>query len=171
MEKSIMRGIVVVFLLLISLKAISGEYAYKELYLDIPDGEVTGGGIANIPPYDILLLRGEGWGMGFGDAGFMKNCLSILKDIDNSISCEEQDRIQMLDNLIKENSQVTGILFSSSPNEKINRQEFKKYILYSSGGLHKYSIAVLVEKKTGKTIEIKGKFSAKHLKWLRLEPL
>ncbi len=106
-----------------------------------------------------------------GDSRFMKHCLSIYQDIDKTISCKEQNRINMIDKLVEDNSQITEILFSSEPNSKINRKEFKDYILYSSVGLNKFSIAILVEKQTGKTTEITGAFSNEHLKWLRLEPL
>ena len=51
----------------------AAEYAYKTLMLDIPDCEVTGGGIVNIPPYDSLFLSGKNWDMGFDDHLFTKN--------------------------------------------------------------------------------------------------
>ncbi len=166
-----MKNIVLALFLFIPLTTYSLEYVYKELTLDIPDCEVTGGGIANVSPYDILLLSGKNWDMGFGDAGFMKDCLLISEKLGNTISCKEQDRIQMLDDVIIEDSQAARAFFIRQPNDIINRQEFKNYILYSSVGQNKYSIAILVAKKTGKTTEIKGKFGDKHLKWLRLEPL
>ncbi len=172
MKNSILKSIFLVsfLLLLIPSSAYSSEYVYKALTLDIPDCEVTGGGIANLPPYDSLLLSGKDWHMGFVDSGFMRHC-RLISEIDSTVSCERQDRIQMLDQLIKENSPATQILFLSLPGDNIKRQEFKDYILYSSTGLNKQSMAILVDKRTKKTTEISGKFNDSQLKWLRLKPL
>ncbi len=171
MKNSTMKNIIFTMFLSVALNINASEYVYKDIYLDIPDCEVTGGGIANLPPYDVLWFSGKNWDMGFGDAGFKEKCQFISENIDNTISCEEKDRIQMINALITENSKATQVLFSNLLNEEIKRQEFKNYILYSSVGKDKYSIAILVKKETGKTTEIKGKFGDKHLKWLRLEPL
>ncbi len=122
-------------------------------------------------PYNSLLLRGEDWYMIFNDVKFMKNCLTVAEKRDHIISCDEQNRIRMLDKVSVDNSKITQVFFASLPEDKIKRQEFKRYVLYSSASLDKYSVAMLVEKDTGKTTEIEGKFSEEHLKWLRLEPL
>ena len=167
---SFTKNIFLSLFLFIPLTANSLEYVYKELVLDIPDCEVTGGGIANIKPYDTLFLSGKNWSMGLGDSGFIKDC-AFAENIDNSISCDEQNRIQMLDRITKENTTAARVLFSAQSDDKIKRQEFLNYILYSSASLNKYSVAILVEKLTGKTVVITGKFNDKHLNWLRLEPL
>ncbi|MCF6337608.1 MAG: hypothetical protein L3J84_06610 [Gammaproteobacteria bacterium] len=166
-----LKIIIAILFAYISLTVNAAEYVYKTLTLDIPDGEVTGGGIVNIPPYNSLFLEGGNWDMGFDDHLFMKNCLSLSKKLDNILSCEEKNRITLLDNAIAENSIVAQVFFISEPHDKIKRQEFKHYILYSSVGPNKYDIAILVEKLTGKTTQIGGRFSDKHLEWLRLVPL
>ncbi|VAW49306.1 hypothetical protein MNBD_GAMMA03-138 [hydrothermal vent metagenome] len=170
-KKPILEIIILALFMCISLTVNAGEYVYKTLTLDIPDGEVTGGGIANIEPYDSLLLRGEGWYMGFDNYLFMKNCLSLSEKLGNILSCEEKNRIALLDNAIAENSIIAQVFFLSEPHDKIKRQEFEYYILYSSVGPNKREAAMLVEKLTGKTTHIGGRFSDKHLKWLRLIPL
>ena len=71
---------------------------------------------------------------------------------------------------MKENSLISRIFFSREPNKKVSRQEFKKYILYFNN-VDKRSRAIVVDKQTGKTMQIVGVFGAKHLKWLRLKPL
>ena len=171
MKNPTTKNIIFAIFISIAFNISASEYAYKDIFLDIPNCEVTGGGIANLPPYDVLWFSGRNWDMGFGDAGFTGKCQFIAKNIDDTISCEEKDRVKMIDALIAENSKATQVLFSNLLNEEIKRQEFKKYILYSSVGLNKYSIAILVEKQTGKTTEIKGTFTDEHLRWLRLEPL
>ncbi len=171
MKNNNMKIIISVLFACIPLTVNAGEYVYKTLTLDIPDCEVIGGGIANMPPYDSLLLRGKDWSMGFDDRLFTKNCLSVSEKLGNIFSCEEQNSITLLDSIIAENSIAARVLFSKAPDDKIKRQEFKHYILYSSVGPNKYDVSVLVEKLTGKATEIGGVFSDKHLKWLRLAPL
>ncbi|HFD13548.1 MAG TPA: hypothetical protein ENJ32_13935 [Crenotrichaceae bacterium] len=166
-----MKSAVSILILFIPLAASSSEYVYKAITLDIPSCEVVGGGIANMPPYNSLLFRGKDWYMIFNDVKFTKNCLTTSEKRDKTISCDEQNRIKMLDKVSADNSKITQVFFASLHGDKITRQEFNRYILYSSAGLDKYSIAILVEKETGKTTEIEGKFSDEHLKWLRLEPL
>jgi len=162
---------IVILCAYISFTVNAGEYVYKTLTLDIPDGEVTGGGIANMPPYDSLLLDGKNWYMVLNDVKFRENCQLLSEKLDDTLSCEEKNRITLLDNAVAENSIVAQVFFSSEPHDKIKRQEFKHYILYSSFGPNKYDIAILVEKLTGKTTDIDGVFSDKHLEWLRLAPL
>ncbi|MCF6337607.1 MAG: hypothetical protein L3J84_06605 [Gammaproteobacteria bacterium] len=167
-----LKIIIAILFAYIPLTVNAGEYAYKTLMLDIPDGEVTGGGIANIPPYDSLLLRGENWYMVLNDTKFMKNCLSLSEKLDSrTLACEEQSRIILLDKFIAENSIAARVFFGKAADDKIKRQEFKYHILYSSVGPDKRDVAILVEKLTGRTTDIDGVFSDKHLKWLRLVPL
>jgi len=162
--------VVSVLFVCIPFTANSAEYIYKTLILDVPACEVTGAGIVNISPYDSLFLAGKDWDMVLDDQLFMKDCLSLSKRL-NTLACKEEERIETLDTIITENSIAARVFFSKRPDDKIKRQEFERYILYSSVGLDKYAIATLVEKQTGKTIQIKGTFSDKHLKWLRLTPL
>jgi len=172
MMKTLMLKITIVILFAcIFLTVNAGEYAYKTLMLDIPDGEVTGGGIANMSPYDSLLLGGKNWHMVLNDRLFIKNCLSVSKKLGNIFSCEEKNRITLLDGIVVEDSIAAQVFFLKEPHDKIKRQEFKHYILYSSVGPDKRDVAILVEKLTGKTTQIGGRFSDKHLEWLRLVPL
>ena len=171
MKRSILATASLVLLSVAPLMANASEFVYKKFTLDIPSCEVTGGGIVNLPPYDAILLQGKSWDMTFSDSLFMETCLLLSEKLSNTFSCEEANRIQMLDNVITENSLAVRILFSAQSNTKINRQEFKDYILYSSAGIKKHAIAILVEKETGKTTEINGAFTDEQLKWLRLAPL
>ena len=172
MKKSTIRPLILALFLFSTPTVNALDYVYKRITLDIPSCEITGGGIVNIPPYETLFFSGKNWDMGFDDSRFMKTCLLLSEKLGNTIfSCEEKNRIQMLDNVIKDESLAAQIFFSSQPNAKIKRQEFKDYVLYSSAESGKYSIAILVEKQTGKTTEIKGKFTDEQLKWLRLAPL
>jgi len=172
MKKLTLKIIIAILFAYISLTVNAGEYVYKTLTFDIPDGEVTGGGIANIPPYNSLLLDGKNWYMVLNDAKFTRNCLSLSEKLGNStLACEEQSRIILLDKIIAENSIAARVFFGKVADDKIKRQEFKYHILYSSVGPDKRDVAILVEKLTGKTTDIDGVFSDKHLEWLRLAPL
>ncbi len=164
-----MRIIFSLLLFVLSLNAHALEFEYKLIFFDIPNREISGVGVANMPE-DVVVLHGKDWSMAFSDKQFESDCL-LLAEKDDTISCKQQFRISMLDKITKENSPPAKVLFDNPIGYEIKRHEFENYILYSSAAIDKYSIALLVEKHSGRTIGIKGKFSDKHLKWLRLKSL
>lgn len=169
-----MKKLLLLLLFFVSVNAYAFEFEYKLVFFDIPQSEISGAAIANMPD-DTIILNGKNreWFMMFSDKQFEKDCAYLaaagrVKFID----CDKRFRIEMLDSLAVGDKRIPAVqIFFSVPEDgKIFRKEFKNYVLYTSAAPEK-EVAFLVRKRDGKTIQIFGKFGEKHLKWLRLKPL
>jgi len=56
MKTLMLKIIIAILFSYISLMVNAGEYVYKTLMLDIPDDEVTGGIVVNMPPYHFVTF-------------------------------------------------------------------------------------------------------------------
>ncbi len=143
------------------------EVQFKQLSLNVPDNELTNILVAS----SDLLISAKSWDMHFSDTLFESNCKYIKQKL-SALNCSEENRLNLLTEITK-NNKLIKIFFGTTAENiplKVQRKSFTKHIMYYALSTN-YSTIYLIDKKSGNTIEIKGKFEEKDLDMFVLEKL
>ncbi|MCP3848970.1 MAG: hypothetical protein GY694_01845 [Gammaproteobacteria bacterium] len=154
-----MKKIFLLLLILISFSVNAMEVQFKLITLNVPNDELM-----NVLVTDSdLLLMAQNWEMYFSDAIFTRDCDAIKKKISN-IDCTKKNRINLLTEIMANNKLNELFLGTTSEKKafKIQHQSFIEYEMFYALS-HKSSTIFLIDKDSGKTYQVNGKFKEKHL--------
>ncbi len=153
------------FLMFLSFSVNALEVQFKLLSLNVPDNELK-----NILVADSdLLIMATNWEMYFSDTNFSRDCERRKKKIPQfNLDCSEKNRINLLSDVMKSDKLKELFFLTASYHYPLGIQykSFARYEMYyviSGKSNTADSMIFLINKRTGKTIQINGKFEEKHL--------
>lgn len=172
--------IFLIFVISLNVKAVDIEY--KQVSMSIPDDKLIKISVSNLENAGLMLDGKKGWDMLFSELQFERDCDSILVHV-TVVSCNAESRLILFDNMYHksggEYEKALRYFFGLSPNWRdlypkgFERKIYKSHLLYSLIPLHvtgsSYPVAIIIDKKTKKTIYIQGNFKQEQLDWLSLK--
>jgi hypothetical protein len=171
----------ILILCLFSINAYAVDIGYRFLEMKVPKSEeIIDFGLANIQNSSALLVNFKKGLLIFNDRQFDKDCVLIKKIIKN-MDCNHDARLSLLNEMFENQSDKKIEYFFAHPEslksnypDGLQRKEYKHFMVYSliqkkmeeSYNNSLSSFLIVIEKKSGQTINIQGNVEKKHLEWL-----